>query len=96
MKKGIVILLCILLILACVGCSKNGSISCVSCNESFDDAAKFCPNCGLAVGANVDTPKETEPAKCNHQYVCTVTTDATCSQDGIETFACSVAGIVSV
>ena len=51
MKKALIAVLCIIILIVCVGCGDNQSteVKCSNCGAKISDEAKFCSSCGETV-----------------------------------------------
>ena len=41
---------------------------CYDCRQCIDSYAKFCPNCGKALGENIPEPETPKPINCAPEY----------------------------
>ena len=57
MKKALIAVLCIIILIVCVGCGDNQStdIECSNCGAKISTEAKFCSSCGKTI---LDSPNE--------------------------------------
>lgn len=102
MRKGIALLLIVVLLLSMVACASEKEKPdkyCWSCGEGISAAVSFCGYCGAAVqnhqseapvntDASANEPEVTQAPTHTHSYTQTVTA-ATCTTQGFTTYTCS-------
>ena len=87
MKRLIAILLCLVMLLSLAACGNDDT-------QSTDPSTEPSQTTTETTEAQTDETTEptTEPTECSHEYKDSVTTEATCTAEGVKTFTCTKCG----